>query len=195
MSKGARIRRARNKPHGAPPVKADPRKQRATIAQFATLAQESQAAHKSLATQMNKAVNELWRNQQEIMRGLGSAEFNLRAHQRVLNALAMELDLIHRTLMPAGVESPVVMKDMEQEDHSVVRRIDWPHYHEQVEAEMKARQEAEKAVKEEAKRVAKAEDPKEEAPTPEPPVVPESGTVGAKEDGEPEYPDGAAIFS
>lgn len=199
-----KTRAVRNRKAARPPVKADPHKQKATLAQFATLAQEAQQAHQQLVQKANRAINELWKNQQEILQGLSAAEFNLRAHQKVMNAIALELNSLGKRMpMPVGMSvdatpSFLVMKELPGEGQAW--RIDWPHYHKQVEEELKAMREAEKAAKEAAEKEAAAaaekakdETPKE-APAPEAPSAPESGTVGAKEDGGSEVPDGATVF-
>lgn len=188
----------KNKVHGRPPVKADPHKQKATLAQFATLAQEVQQAHQQLVAKTNRAIAELWRNQQEILKGLGSAEFNLRAHQKVMNALALELDVFIKSLpMPvgSGIEvgpSFLIRKEVEV-DGETSHKIDWPAYHEMVEEELKAMREAEKAAKEAA--AAQAAEPAQAAAAPkEASPIEESGTVPGKENGDPSIPEGATVF-
>jgi len=194
-----KTKKRKNKAPGRrPPVKADPHKQKATLAQFATLAQEVQQSHQELAAKTNRAINELWRNQQEILQGMGAAEFNLRAHQKVLNSVALEIDaLIKRLPLAEGIEvsaSFLIRKEVEVDGQKSLK-IDWPAYHKMVDEEIKAMKEAEKAAQEAALKAAEeAKKAKAEAPTPETPAVPESGTVEAKEDGDPTIPDGATVF-
>jgi len=195
MSK--KTRGVKNKVPGRPPVKADPHKQKATLAQFATLAQEAQQAHQQLAQKANRAIAELWKNQQEILQGLSAAEFNLRTHQKVMNAISLELDSLSKRMpMPVGMAidaapSFLVKKEFTVDGQASLK-VDWTFYHRQVEEELKAMREAEKAAAKEAAAV--AEKAKDEAPAPEAPPAPESGTVGVKEDGGSGIPDGATVF-
>ena len=80
----------------------------------------------SVTKQFTQALGQLWKNQQEIKAGMDAAEFNLRAHQKVLNSIAMTM---------LGGESSLVYSDS---------RVDWPYYHTQVEEELKAIMEEEK---------------------------------------------------
>lgn len=190
----------KNKIPGRPPVKADLHKQKATVHQFVQLAQEAQDAHKNLATKTNKAVNELWRNQQEMLQGLGASEFNLRAHQKVMNAFALELeDLFKHLPMPAGAnievrKSFLAMKEIPKDDGSVVRRIDWEYYHAQVDEELKAIAEEEKKAEETVIEAAEKATPAEPSPVETAPAEPTPAEPEAKEEGGPEFPDGATIF-
>lgn len=99
----------------------------------------------------------LHQNHQELLQGLNASEFNLRAHQKVLNAMALEHE--HALEKLTGVMEPgqgaelctlnMATLDIPQEDAppKSVRRIDWPYYHKQVEKDLKILAEHEAAVK------------------------------------------------
>lgn len=101
-----------------------------------------------LQQRLDKNVQDLWGNQSELKNGMDAAEFNLRAHQKVLNGLAIEVErlsnLVSKQMQP-DVE-PEEMKHLQMANVKVptdeeggtetVRRIDWPYYHKQVEHDL-----------------------------------------------------------
>lgn len=107
--------------------------------------------------QVRENIKQVWDNQEEIKGGMDAAEFNLRAHQKVLNALAIELEqlVFHLNEEVFKTEHEFAVLDLVDvtlpadidDEAQVVRRLNWPYYHEQVEQDMKiiAEVEAEKA--------------------------------------------------
>ena len=71
----------------------------------------------------------VWANTQSLQAGLQSAEFNLRSHQKVINALMLELT----EWMDEG-DSFKHIEVKKLEDGSV--RIDWPFYHKAVQSDL-----------------------------------------------------------
>jgi hypothetical protein len=74
-----------------------------------------------LGARLDEAVQILLENQQSLKKGLESAEFNLRAHQKVLNSLVTD----------AGPDEVEVEIDGKKE-----KRINWAVYHKYVEADL-----------------------------------------------------------
>lgn len=126
----------------------------------------------SLEKQTKESIKQLWDNDSELQGGNRSAEFNLRAHQKVINALAAEvrhLYDVHNAAMKtlydrlevvdderayAGFGGRLIMHDVEVQsddgqETTLVNRIHWPHYHEQVETDLEviAAQEAEEKAR------------------------------------------------
>jgi len=182
-----------------------------------------------------EAVQQLFRNDQELKGGMSSAEFNLRAHQKVLNAVCLELErfrMLFQAILPPEQkaildESIVQMSEVtlpaeEGQEPKVVRRPNWPYYHEQVEkdlkilaeleaqqlAEAKAEQErleqekaAEKAKQEEQALAAEAVMDDETVEAELPADIAELGEGGKEEaqdepphDNNDDLPEGAAVF-
>lgn len=139
--------------------------------------------HSDLEKRVQESMQQVWGNQEELKGGMDAAEFNLRAHQKVLNAFAIEfenllmhlndevfrqehklsvLELADVTLPPEADEAPVV-----------VRRLNWPYYHDEVESDLKLLSEV------------KDKDEEEEAPVvEETPPVPQEDNI----------PEGATVF-
>jgi hypothetical protein len=107
----------------------------------------------NLEKRVQENVKQIWENQSEISRGMESAEFNLRAHQMVLNSLAIEFEKLVSHLNDEIFKTEHEITVLELSDVTlpsdpgveprVVRRLDWPYYHEQVEADLRAIKEAE----------------------------------------------------
>lgn len=82
---------------------------------------------------MSESLREVFDNQTSLKAGLDSAEFNLRAHQKVLNATARELEsMVEEPDATTGkklifVESTMVESDL---------RVDWAAYHQHVENDL-----------------------------------------------------------
>lgn len=101
----------------------------------------------NLEKQVRENIKQVWDNQEEIKGGMDAAEFNLRAHQKVLNALAMEFEALVTHLNDEIFKTEHEMHVLELadvtlpsdagEESQVVRRLDWPYYHEQVEDDLK----------------------------------------------------------
>jgi hypothetical protein len=99
---------------------------------------------RKLSQEVRLTVAQLYQNDQNIKAGLDSAEFNLRAHQKVINAIAQDvLDyVIYRdpaNQLPTRISTVSVEKPMTDTTpaHTQVS-LDWVKYHGYVEAEMKA---------------------------------------------------------
>lgn len=99
-----------------------------------------------LSQEVQLALSQLFQNDQNIKAGLDSAEFNLRTHQKVINAIG--LDLADFTVIlspmtngkkPLAVELlDIEMLQTESTPAGTTTTINWPKYHEYVEVEMKA---------------------------------------------------------
>lgn len=122
----------------------------------------------ALQTQASSSFAQSWENDEQLKNGLDSSEFNLRAHQKVLNAMSLEFMAMRRILVgiaqsldvEIGVENPEALEYVKmtqvdiQRDGEVkaIDRIDWSYYHEQVEqdlqaiAEIEAKRKAEEAA-------------------------------------------------
>ena len=152
----------------------------AHLQQLSTHMQNQFVAFKKEAT---GSMTQTYENHKAIADGLDSAEFNLRAHQKVLNALALDMYSIHSVVnnMAATLNTPLdktgaegeeesLYKDVlvrnvrmvkhTNEDSTVEDRVDWGFYHAQVDEEMKIRikkreeMEAAIAAEQEKKKVA-----------------------------------------
>ena len=109
-----------------------------------------QADLSKLSREVQLAVAQLYRNDQNTKAGLDAAEFNLRAHQKVINAVAVDvLDYVigrdPANQLPTRIDSITVDKPMTDSApaHKSVS-VDWEKYHKYVEEEMKAMAEAER---------------------------------------------------
>jgi hypothetical protein len=180
---------------------------------FKTVMQEMHAFRENVI----KDLAILHENHRELLRGLDASEFNLRAHQKVLNAMSLEHEQIVSLLEAVGVDlnrlSPegdqyktvklctleMATVPLPQEDGSTkeVRRINWPYYHEQVKKDLKLLAEHEEQVKKQeeeeerlARKAAAESEVKEEAPAAE-----EAQQEPPQEEPqEGEFPEGAQIF-
>jgi hypothetical protein len=117
-------------------------------------------------------------NHQELLQGLSASEFNLRAHQKVLNAMSLEQEHVVALLNSMGADinklapegdqyknidlctlnMATVQIPQEEGPPKEVRRIDWPYYHEQVKKDLailKDYEEQVKKQKEEEERLAR----------------------------------------
>lgn len=77
---------------------------------------------------------------------MDAAEFNLRAHQKVLNAFAIEFEALIDKLNEEVFKEEYRLRVLEMADitlgsdggSQVVRRLDWSYYHREVEADLEA---------------------------------------------------------
>lgn len=157
----------------AGPPKNDPEKQRATVAHLGRLHQILINQMKGLEQRVADSFGQEHRNVQALKSGLDSSEFNLRAQQKVINALSLEIMEIYRWLeglmshlnkqQPEGepqfkipviehLETKEVAIPTEAEDGEkgtlTLKCIDWAFYHAEVEKELKKMVELEKAEQE-----------------------------------------------
>lgn len=110
--------------------------------------------HADLDQRVKDNVTQVWGNQEALKAGMDSAEFNLRAHQKVLNALAIELIELVNRLNDEHFKTEHTLKALEAGDtgvpsEHVVQRVDWEYYHREVEKDLEALSAAEESVAEE----------------------------------------------
>jgi len=159
------------KPQGDQKPKVDPARTNAKL----------QHVNNALGFAMNKIqelrqetatnVKQVWDNQEELKNGMGAAEYNLRAHQKALNSIAIELDhiasvfnelvdklndsVLKEEAPKCGIGGRLIMANVqippekEGEAPKVVRRIDWPYYHKEVDKDLKILAELEAKAAEE----------------------------------------------
>lgn len=133
-----------------------------------------------LEAAVREAFGQMHQNHLELLAGLRSAEFNLRAHQKVLNAMSQDMGRSSPDVRQRALETVVVDGEM---------HINWPVYHAAVEADIaeanKKEQQAEQAAilpaTSEENTVKLAEGIMSEAAAP-------------SETEEDEIPEGAAVF-
>jgi hypothetical protein len=171
------------------PPQPDPNRTNAKLAHVNNAANFILQQHGNLEKRVTDNVKQLWDNQSEISKGMDAAEFNLRAHQKVLNSLAIEFERLvtHLNDEVFKTEHELAVLELAEvtipsdtgEAVRVVRRLDWPYYHTQVDKEMRALKEAEelRAAEEEQQRLELAEEKIEEAPMPPQDNIPEGATV------------------
>lgn len=162
-------------------------------------------------------------NHKELLEGLNASEFNLRAHQKVLNAMSLEHEQIvvlletvggdlnrltdpedskYKTVSLSTLQMATVPLPQEDGSTKEVRRINWPYYHQQVEKDLKLLAEHEEQVKkqeEEEKRLARkaaaeAEAAEKEAKEEAPAAEEAQQEPPQDEPQEGEFPEGAQIF-
>lgn len=116
--------------------------------------------HSHLEKRFKDNIQQVWGNQEELKGGMDAAEFNLRAHQKVLNAMAIELEKLVTRLNEEVFKDEHKITVLEMTDVTlpeedgkaqVVRRLDWPYYHKQVEYDLKVLAELERQRAEEQK--------------------------------------------
>jgi hypothetical protein len=114
---------------------------------------------RQLQQQAGQSIQQLWKNDEELRDGNRAAEFNLRAHQKVLNAMMVDL-----STMAAALELTLNLRirDAKLPDGSIEPRIDWPYYHELVEQDL-----VELAEQEKQERLANEAAAEESAATPD----------------------------
>lgn len=154
----------------AGPPKVDPTRVKANLAQLGDVHRQ---ASEGLALFKKEAENSFAQshgNHQELLQGLNASEFNLRAHQKVINAMAADMEYIASllTTMRKTPADPVVLASLKMVDVPIgpeiegqlrptVRRIDWPSYHTEVDVDLKKLAEMEKQRLEGEKKAAEAE--------------------------------------
>jgi hypothetical protein len=161
-SKAREKRKQRPKAVAGPP-KQDPTRVRASLAQLTEVHRQAIGGLTSLRQEVANNFAQVHGNHEELLQGLNASEFNLRAHQKVLNAMAMELERIAKALELDPPLEVLQMADVpvapQQGDElqQTVRRIDWPGYHSEVEADLKRIAEIEKQRAEAQKKAAEEE--------------------------------------
>lgn len=163
---------------------------------FTAMVQQQQMLEKKVS----HAINTLHQNDLDLKGGLDSAEFNLRAQQKVVNAIAIDVEHIHEmtkkvlAVLAPDIAMPAIetkMIDIELESAKedkpavVVRRVEWAYYHAEVDSDLKLLAEEEKKAQEEAA----AEAEKQAAG-----VEAKEGATEPLPDKNPELPEGASVF-
>lgn len=159
----------RREPKGDQTPKIDPERQRASVAQLTRVYSILDGKFGTFEKKATDSVQQLYANNEALKGGLSSAEFNLRAHQKAINAVCLELErfrVVLQAILPpeqreALAESVVQMSEVylppveEGGDPVVAQRPNWPYYHAQVEkdlqvlAEMEAKRREEERVENE----------------------------------------------
>lgn len=168
---GAKKQQEPKKPQGDQKPKVDPHRTNAKLIHVNNALNISLQNIQSLREETSSNVKQIWDNQEELKNGMGAAEYNLRAHQKVLNAIAIELDhlagtyndlvqLLNDTVLKeevqkCGIGGELIMANIqlppekEGEEPKTVRRIDWPYYHKQVDKDLEILAELEAKAAEE----------------------------------------------
>jgi hypothetical protein len=174
------------------------------MGQLLGIAQESHTLRQHVAQDLQR----IWGNQQEIIKGLKSAEYNLRAQQKVVNDLMVENLKLHKLLitMARGADFQVedqhglverdlgeglILKEVEYPEGKELR-VDWSAYHKFVDEDLAEIAEQERKA-EEAQKAAEARAAEEQAKIQaEAPyqAQPQELPTEAPSD----YPEGATIF-
>lgn len=119
----------------------------------------------SFEKKVTESVQQLYANDRELKSGVSSAEFNLRSHQKVLNAICLELErfrMLFQAILPpeqrevldesiVQISEVTLPPEEEGGEPKVVRRPNWPYYHDQVEKDLKILAELEAQQRAEAK--------------------------------------------
>lgn len=180
---GANLKEER-KPQGDKKPKVDPTRVRATLQHVNNALSFAMQNTQSLRDETASNIKQVWDNQSELKNGMAAAEYNLRAHQKALNAMAIELDhfahvfnllvdqlndeVLKKEAAKCGIGGQLIMANVklppekEGEEPKTVRRIDWPFYHKQVDKDLeilaKLEEKAERERKEHAQQLVKAID-------------------------------------
>jgi len=138
-------------PKGNQAPNPDAARQRVNRAQLDNAVQFLFNRIQELDTRVGNAMKQIWKNDEELKQGMDAAEFNLRAHQKVMNAMAMDLDSVLKTLnqlmsllvndaQPLNLVNlrmaDVTLPAEDGQEPKVVRRVDWPCYHREVEKDL-----------------------------------------------------------
>lgn len=199
----------------AGPPKKDPTKVRANLAQLSEVHRQALAGLNGLRQEVSDNLTQVHQNHEELLQGLNASEFNLRAHQKVLNAMAIELehltsmhnhlvDVLNETVLreeekKCGIGAHLLMVDVpvapQQGDElqQTVRRINWPSYHGEVESDLKRIAEIERERAEVEKKAADEEAAKIRREQIEAAKAKEESET-PKDAEESEYPEGATVF-
>lgn len=149
----------------------DPKRVKVTLEQLGRLGTHLQKMINELRSATENSFTQQFQNIQSLAGGLGSAEFNLRAQQKVINAMALELLDVFQILNVladdlndvryAGQEdapqittvSPQYLQTVELEDEGGEKatRISWGFYHEEVEKDKAEMERLHKEAEEKAK--------------------------------------------
>jgi hypothetical protein len=153
----AKARKAREAKKKAGTAKADLSKQKVNMEQLQRLHIFMQQQIDGFKKEVTESLTQTHQNHQELKGGLDSAEFNLRAHQKVLNALSLDLKRLFKVVDAMATDINQLKVEMQGENaeqyksitmdstvmaqhgegENVTYRIDWPFYHKQVDTDLK----------------------------------------------------------
>jgi hypothetical protein len=113
----------------------DPQNPNATLSRRRVTLEEFERAFnflvkkiEDLSVILDNSSTRLWTNQVELKNGLGSSEFNLRTHQKVINALILDLAPMN------------ILNGLQITKHSIndvtSSVVDWSYYHTEVEKDL-----------------------------------------------------------
>lgn len=123
-------------------------KQKASLQHLENLRRHLVANAAKLKQEVTQNLTQTHQNHVELQQGLDASEYNLRAHQKVLNSMAIEIEKIVAMLNDLGAYVPdwdgkerlefsdLKMKDVALDKGTTVRRVDWPFYHQQVDKDL-----------------------------------------------------------
>lgn len=129
----------------------DAARQRVTRQQLDNAVQFLFTRIQELDNRVGAAMKQIWKNDEELKHGMDAAEFNLRAHQKVMNSVAMDLEAVAQRLtgmtkLLTQEEQPALLSNLSMSDVTlpaeegsepkVVRRVNWPYYHKEVEKDL-----------------------------------------------------------
>ena len=158
MKPNARIRQLRKQKalqrRGTRKEKAAEESPKNPFQQLVDFVNKMQSALAKLSQEVQLTVAQLYQNDQNIKAGLDAAEFNLRTHQKVINAIGLDLVDFTAILSPmTNGKKPLAVELLDTEipqtestPAGTTTSINWPKYHGYVEAEMKALAEEERKV-------------------------------------------------
>ena len=154
MSKKTKTKKSREKAKKSQPLRANPSKLNAKQAHVNNAVNFMLQQYGSLEKRVQENVTQVWDNQRELKGGMDAAEFNLRAHQKVLNAFSLEFEELVSRLNEEFFKEEYKLSVIEMADvtltpdadgeEQVVRRLNWPYYHKEVEADFEAKKAEEK---------------------------------------------------
>jgi hypothetical protein len=158
MKPNARIRQLRKQKalqrRGTRKEKAGEESPKDPFQQLVDFANKTRADLNKLSQEVQLAVGQLYQNDQNTKLGLDAAEFNLRTHQKVINAIGLDLVDFTAILSPmTNGKKPLAVELLDTEipqtestPAGTTTSINWPKYHGYVEAEMKALAEEERKL-------------------------------------------------
>lgn len=140
--------------------KIDPKRTKATLEQLGRLHAHLQQMMQALRQEVSNSFGQQFQNIKSLEGGVNSAEYNMRAQQKVINALAMDVKALYDSM--ATVATPPALLRIDTPEG---QRIDWAYYHAQVDADLavvqRLRAEAEAKAKEDAEKLKAAAQQKE----------------------------------
>jgi hypothetical protein len=171
MTKAEKEKRA--KPIGKRTPTPDPKRVKVTLEQMGRLHAHFQQMMQTLQESTRSSFTQQFENIKALAAGLDSSEFNLRAHQKVLNSVVLDqlhlfqvintmaTDLNQLLVAAQGEDAElyetvepqhIALTEIADEDGEVVDyRVDWPFYHQQVTDDKEEAERLQKEAEEKAK--------------------------------------------